>query len=149
NEYIHGVADANLVDGAVEEDPDAMNDLGKPQSHGCWNMSNPNVVELVERFGIGATFDESGKEHLSHTHVRILGNSKQDRAESQHLEDLMVKEKLGDRMPSDGIDLLEKDFKTTKRYVRDHSYYDVQGNVQPADKWYVDLWQARKKLEEL
>jgi lipoprotein-anchoring transpeptidase ErfK/SrfK len=153
-EYIHGVEDADLETDEqgrqhVLEDPSAMNDLGKPGSHGCWNMSNPNVVELVEKFGVGATFDADGTPHLTHTKVHILGNSAADRATAKHLDDLTVQEHLGDRMPSDGTDILEQDYQTTRRYLRDHSYYDTRGVAQPADKWYVELWKKRRDGEKL
>jgi hypothetical protein len=68
---------------------------------------------------------------------------------AKHLDDLTVKEKLGDRLPSDGTDLLEKDYQATHRYTRDHSYYDTRGVAQPADQWYVELWKQRREGEKL
>ena len=135
-EYIHGIEDARIVGGIVEPLTSSLDALGSAHSHGCWNMTNPNVVELAERFGVGPG-----------TQVTILRpHNPADRKAARALAQDMASQGLGDRRLSDGLDLLEADYRGAHKYLSPTPYPTQNGQVQPPDAWYLKLWERRRAL---
>ena len=135
-EYIHGIEDARIVGGIVEPLTSSLDALGSAHSHGCWNMSNPNVVELAERFGVGPGTD-----------VTILrpGDPTAQKTAAALAKD-MASQGLGDRRLSAGLGLLEADYRGAHKYLSPTPYKTRNGQVQPPDAWYLKLWEKRRAL---